>query len=61
MGGWLLMLPFITLALLAIGVVLALVIRHLASAQPRERRGFEMKPITGQPPVLEEKEKNDHG
>ena len=34
---------------------------HLKLRPPRKQRGFEVKPITGQPPVLREKEKNDHG
>jgi hypothetical protein len=30
-------------------------------AKKTSASGFEVKPITGQPPVLREKEKNDHG
>ncbi len=35
--------------------------RHVWNRDSRDVRGFEVKPITGQTPVLREKEKNDHG
>ena len=37
-----------------------LFIRRITVGDAREQRGFEVKPITGETPVLREKE-NDHG
>jgi hypothetical protein len=53
-------LPFKTVRFsMVAGIVLAL-ISVPGLAKTKEQRGFEVK-LTGQPPVLREKEKNDHG
>jgi len=35
--------------------------RHVWNRESREVRGFEVKPITGETPVLREERDNDHG